>query len=81
MTPVRATKMEPGPCHCSTRAETRYNNNERQHHNLDAVLEHRVRPTSTSSLGEFLPNLSSKFLFALLIYSFLFYYFILKEKT
>ena len=78
-TPGRATKMEPGPRHYSTRAETRYNNIERQHQNHDAVLEHRVRPTSTSSLGEFLPNLSSKFLFALLIYSFLLFY--LKEKN
>ena len=43
-TPGRATKMEPGPRHCSTRAETRHNNNERQHHNHDEVLEHRVRP-------------------------------------
>jgi len=69
--------MELGPCHCSTRAETRYNNNKRQHHNHDAVLEHWVRPTVTSSLGEFLPNLPSKFLLAFLIY----FSILLKEKN
>ena len=57
-TPRTTIKMEPGPRHCSTRTEARYHNNERQHHHHDAVLEHLVRPTTTSSLGEFLPNLS-----------------------
>jgi len=71
-TPGTATKMEPGPRHYSTRTETRHHDDERQHHHHDAILEHWVRLTTTSSLGEFLPILSSKFLFALLIYSFLF---------
>jgi len=72
MIPGTATKMEPGPRHYSTRTQTRHHDNERQYHHHDAILEHWVRPTTTSSLGEFLPVLSSKFLFALLIYSFLF---------
>jgi len=80
-TPGTATKIESGPRHCTTRTETRHHDNERQHHRHDAIPEHRVRPTSTLSLGEFLPNLSSKFLFVLRIYSFLFKYFILKRKN
>ena len=71
-TPRTTTKVEPEPRHCSTRTKSRHHDNERQHHHHDAILEHWVRPTTTSSLREFLPVLSSKFLFALLIYSFLF---------
>ena len=71
-TPGTATKMELGPRHWRTRTETRHHDNEWKHHHHDAILEHWVRPTTTSSLGEFLPVLLGKFLFAFLIYSFLF---------